>query len=128
MNGEFINLDTAKKIQEDKNMDKDLLKIIQNYGTSNQLKKISEELYEFQEAVLSYNLLKTINEDFKDEVLEKNTEYIYRCVLEEYADLCVLLSQFELYFDLNEDEVLQVMRNKVDRQLKRIENDNNKNW
>lgn len=127
MNGEFINLDTAKKIQEDKNMDKDLLKIIQNYGTSNQLKKISEELYEFQEAVLSYNLLKTINEDFKDEVLEKNTEYIYRCVLEEYADLCVLLSQFELYFDLNEDEVLQVMRNKVDRQLKRIENDNNKN-
>lgn len=127
MNGEFINLDTAKKIQEDKNMDKDLLKIIQNYGTSNQLKKLSEELYEFQEAVLSYNLLKTINEDFKDEVLEKNTEYIYKCVLEEYADLCVLLSQFELYFDLNENEVLQVMRNKVDRQLKRIENDNHKN-
>ena len=121
MNGEFINLDTAKKIQEDKNMDKDLLKIIQNYGTSNQLKKLSEELYEFQEAVLSYNLLKTINEDFKDEVLEKNTEYIYRCVLEEYADLCVLLSQFELYFDLNEDEVWQVMKNKVDRQLRRIE-------
>lgn len=127
MNGEFINLDTAKKIQEDKNMDKDLLKIIENYGISNQLKKLSEELYEFQEAVLSYNLLKTINEDFKDEVLEKNTEYIYKCVLEEYADLCVLLSQFELYFDLNEDEVWQVMRNKVDRQLKRIENDNHKN-
>lgn len=127
MNGEFINLDTAKKIQEDRNMNKDLLKIIQNYGLSNQLKKLSEELYEFQEAVLSYNLLKTINEDVKDKVLEKNTEYIYKCVLEEYADLCVLLSQFELYFDLNEDEVLQVMRNKVDRQLKRIENDNNKN-
>lgn len=127
MNGEFINLDTAKKIQEDKKMDKDLLKIIQNYGISNQLKKLSEELYEFQEAVLSYNLLKTINEDVKDKVLEKNTEYIYKCVLEEYADLCVLLSQFELYFDLNENEVLQVMRNKVDRQLKRIENDNNKN-
>ena len=127
MNGEFINLDTAKKIQEDKNMDKDLLKIIEHYGLSNQLKKLSEELYEFQEAVLSYNLLKTINEDFKDEVLEKNTEYIYKCVLEEYADLCVLLSQFELYFDLNENEVLQVMRNKVDRQLKRIENDNYKN-
>ena len=31
MNGEFINLDTAKKIQEDKNMDKDLLKIIEKY-------------------------------------------------------------------------------------------------
>ena len=123
MNGEFINLDTAKKIQEDKNMDKDLLKIIENYGISNQLKKLSEELYEFQESVLSYNLLKTINEDFKDEVLEKNTEYIYRCVLEEYADLCVLLSQFELYFDFNEDEVWQVMKNKVDRQLGRIKNE-----
>ena len=98
-----------------------LLKIIQNYGISNQLKKLSEELYEFQEAVLSYNLLKTINEDFKDEVLEKNTEYIYRCVLEEYADLCVLLSQFELYFDLDENEVWQVMKNKIDRQLGRIE-------
>lgn len=127
MNGEFINLDTAKKIQEDRNMNKDLLKIIQNYGLSNQLKKLSEELYEFQEAVLSYNLLKTINEDVKDEILEINTKYIYKCVLEEYADLCVLLSQFELYFDLDEDEVLQVMRNKVDRQLERIENDNNKN-
>ena len=127
MNGEFINLDTAKKIQENKNMDKDLLKIIQNYGLSNQLKKLSEELYEFQEAVLSYNLLKTISEDFKDEVLEKNTEYIYKCVLEEYADLCVLLSQFELYFDLDEDEVLQVMRNKVDRQLRRIENESKSN-
>ena len=123
MNGEFINLDTAKKMQEDKNIDKDLLKIIEHYGTRNQLKKLSEELYEFQEAALSYNLLKTISEDFKDEVLEKNTEYIYKCVLEEYADLCVLLSQFELYFDLNEDEVLQVMRNKVDRQLGRIENE-----
>lgn len=127
MNGEFINLDTAKKIQENRNMNKDLLKIIQNYGLSNQLKKLNEELYEFQEAVLSYNLLKTINEDVKDEVLEKNIEYIYKCVLEEYADLCVLLSQFELYFDLDEDEVWQVMKNKVDRQLKRIENDNNKN-
>lgn len=124
MNGEFINLDTAKKIQENKKMDKDLLKIIQNYGTSNQLKKLSEELYEFQEAVLLYDVLKTIKEDFKDEVLEKNTEYIYKCVLEEYADLCVLLSQFELYFDLNEDEVWQVMKNKVDRQLGRIENEN----
>lgn len=121
MNGEFINLDTAKKIQENRNKNKDLLKIIQNYGLSNQLKKLSEELYEFQEAVLSYNLLKTINEDVKDKVLEKNTEYIYKCVLEEYADLCVLLSQFELYFDLDEDEVLQVMRNKVGRQLGRIE-------
>ena len=127
MNGEFINLDTAKKIQEDKNMDKDLLKIIEHYGLNNQLKKLSEELYEFQEAVLLYDVLKTIKEDFKDEVLEKNTEYIYKCVLEEYADLCVLLSQFELYFDLNEDEVWQVMKNKVDRQLKRIENDNHKN-
>ena len=127
MNGEFISLDTAKKIQENRNMDKDLLKIIQNYGTRNQLKKLSEELYEFQEAVLSYNLLKTINEDVKDKVLEKNTEYIYKCVLEEYADLCVLLSQFELYFDLDEDEVLQVMRNKVDRQLRRIENESKSN-
>lgn len=123
MNGEFINLDTAKKIQEDKNMDKDLLKIIECYGIKSQLKKLSEEIYEFQEAVLSYNLLKTINEDFKDKVLEKNTEYIYKCVLEEYADLCVLLSQFKLYFDLNEDEVWQVMKNKVDRQLERIENE-----
>lgn len=127
MNGEFINLDTAKKIQENINMNKDLLKIIQNYGLNNQLKKLSEELYEFQEAVLSYNLLKTINEDVKDEVLEKNIEYIYKCVLEEYVDLCVLLSQFELYFDLDEDEVLQVMKNKINRQLKRKENDNNKN-
>lgn len=113
MNGEFINLDTAKKIQEIDKMEENLKKIIQKYGTRNQLKKLSEELYEFQESVIEHEFV---------DILQTKAHLI-----EEYADLCVLLSQFELYFDLDEDEVWQVMKNKVDRQLKRIENDNHKN-
>ena len=109
MNGEFINLDTAKKMQEDKNMDKDLLKIIQNYGTCNQLKKLSEELYEFQEAVIEHRFFK---------VLQTKAHLI-----EELSDLFVLLMQFKEYYHIDGKEIMKIMREKIDRQLGRIENE-----
>ena len=125
MNGEFINLDTAKKIQEDKNMDKDLLKIIQNYGTRNQLKKLSEELYEFQESVFEYIAQKEACEN-----IGCSRIHVDKCIehmTEEMADCFVLLMQFKEYYHIDGNEIMKIMREKIDRQLGRIENESKSN-
>ena len=53
-------------------------KIIEHYGINNQLKKLSEEVYELQESILE----------------QHNTEH----VLEEYADVEVILEQIKQYY------------------------------
>ena len=86
-----------------------LLKIINNYGAMNQLKYMQTEVFEFVEAVINYNNLSN----------EKNKDHIE----EEYADLMVMLEQFRAYYDLDDMHISEVMHQKIDRQLKRIEND-----
>ena len=86
-----------------------LLKIINNYGAMNQLKYMQTEMFEFVEAVINYNNLSN----------EKNKEHIE----EEYADLMVMLEQFHAYYNLDDMHISEVMHQKIDRQLKRIEND-----
>ena len=86
-----------------------LLRIINNYGAMNQLKNMQTEMFEFVEAVINYNNLSN----------EKNKEHIE----EEYADLMVMLEQFHAYYNLDDMHISEVMHQKIDRQLKRIEND-----
>ena len=86
-----------------------LLRIINNYGVMNQLKYMQTEMFEFVEAVINYNNLSN----------EKNKEHIE----EEYADLMVMLEQFHAYYNLDDMHISEVMHQKIDRQLKRIEND-----
>lgn len=89
-------------------MDKELKTIINYYGLTNQLKKLSEEVYELQEAILL------------DEGDNKSLHHI----LEERADVEVLLRQLDLYFDINYGEFTGIMVKKVNRQIERIENEN----
>ena len=86
-----------------------LLKIINNYGAMNQLKYMQTEVFEFVEAVINYNNLSD----------ENNKEHIE----EEYDDLMVMLEQFHAYYNLDDMHISEVMHQKIDRQLKRIEND-----
>ena len=86
-----------------------LLRIINNNGAMNQLKYMQTEMFEFVEAVINYNNLSN----------EKNKEHIE----EEYADLMVMLEQFHAYYNLDDMHISEVMHQKIDRQLKRIEND-----
>ena len=86
-----------------------LLRIINNYGVMNQLKYMQTEMFEFVEAVINYNNLSN----------EKNKDHIE----EEYADLMVMLEQFHAYYNLDDMHISEVMHQKIDRQLKRIEND-----
>ena len=90
-------------------MKEKVLRIINNYGAMNQLKYMQTEMFEFVEAVINYNNLSN----------ENNKEHIE----EEYADLMVMLEQFHAYYNLDDMHISEVMHQKIDRQLKRIEND-----
>lgn len=76
-------------------------KIINHYGVNAQLKKLNEELYEFEEAVLE----------------KHDKEHI----TEEIADILVILQQFKEKYNIDLAEINKVMRYKVDRQIRRIE-------
>jgi len=89
-------------------MDSELKLIINHYGLSKQLKKLSEEIYELQEAIL----------------LDVNDEESFKKILEERADVEVLLRQLDLYFDIKYNDFTGEMVKKVNRQIERIENEN----
>lgn len=78
-------------------------KIIEYYGVNNQLKKLTEEVYELQESILE----------------QHNTEH----VLEEYADVEVILEQIKQYFKLDDEKIELIKDYKVARQLYRIRNE-----
>lgn len=79
-------------------------KIIEHYGVNNQLKKLTEEVYELQESILE----------------QHNKEHI----LEEYADVEVILEQIKQYFKLDDDKIELIKDYKVARQLYRIRKEN----
>lgn len=122
MNGEFINLNTAKKIQEDKNMDKDLLKIIEHYGILSQLKYFQSEVFELNEAIIEYEDRKNIS-DFNLNVFKVTAMLVKQHIIEEIADVMVMLMQFKEYYHIDGNEIMKIMKEKIDRQLGRIENE-----
>lgn len=79
--------------------DKDLKKITEYFGISNQIIKLNEEVAEL-----------TI------EIIRDN----YFGVQEELADVYVLLKQIQLYFDIDDVEINSVGNEKIDRTLNRI--------
>lgn len=97
-------------------MKEKLLKIIKHYGVSSQLKHLYTEMYEFTEAVFEYD-------NFKDDWSYDEKEYKNH-IQEEFADLMVMLEQFKAYYNLSNEDVLEIMKYKIERQLKRIEEEN----
>lgn len=94
-------------------MKEKLLKIINNYGTRNQLKYLYTELYEFTEAIIEYE---------EDENGNIRTQLNH--IQEEFADLMVMLEQFKAYYNLSNEDIMKTMEYKIERQLKRIEEEN----
>lgn len=104
-------------------MKENLLRIINNYGINNQLKKLNEECFEFIEAEKDYEYQKDACEvigckDIKEH-LKKSKEHLE----EEFADVCVVLEQFKAYYELNNDRIIEIMKQKINRQLERIKNE-----
>lgn len=95
-------------------MKEDLLKIINTYGVNAQQRKLSEEVFELQEAITTYE-----NEPLNF-LGAGNKEHI----AEEIADVLNLIEQFMYYYDIDFDkQVLEIKHQKVARQLERIENE-----
>ena len=108
-----------------KDLNEKLKSIIEYYGYRNQLKKFNEESFEVIEAVmdLEYQIL-TCCECGRGET---HTKHERKHLEEEIADTLVLLNQFIYYYDLNENNIMDTVYKKIDRQLTRIEEEINKN-
>lgn len=83
-------------------MENKLLTIFNTYGKSHQVSKLLEEVGEFIETV--------INEDKKN-------------MVQEMADCMVMLKQFQYYYGITEEEIEEVMKYKIERTIKRMENE-----
>ena len=80
-------------------MENKLLTIFNTYGKSHQVSKLLEEVGEFIETV--------INGDKEN-------------MVQEMADCMVMLKQFQYYYGIEDKEIEEVMKYKIDRQLERI--------
>ena len=102
-------------------MKEDLLKIINHYRTIPQLKQLNEETYELIEAIRDYEYQKEACENIGCSKLhvDKCLEHME----EEFADVMVMLEQFKAYYELDNDRIVDIMYQKIDRQLERIAND-----
>lgn len=96
-------------------MEEDLLKIIEHYGLWEQLKYIQTEYYELTEAIFDKEYVEYSY--FGGEDRYKNH------VVEEIADIMVMLKQFQYHYEITDKEVEKVMKYKIKRQLERIENE-----
>ena len=94
-------------------MKDDLFKIISFYGVMPQLKYFQSEVFELNEAIIKYeNIPNGIYEHIKNEYKEHITE--------EIADVVVMLKQFQYYYGITDEEIINNMQFKIKRQLERI--------
>ena len=101
-------------------MKESLLQIINHYRVIPQLKYFQSEIFEMNEAIIKYeNIPNGIYEHIKNEYKEH--------IAEEIADITVMLKQFQYYYGIEDKEIEEVMKYKIDRQLERIENEKSNN-
>lgn len=82
-----------------------LAEIINHYGINHQQRKLNEEVFELQEAIFDY---------------ENITLMSKKHIIEELADVLVLLEQIKIYYELDNDDINSVMEHKINRTLKRL--------
>lgn len=114
-------------------MNEKLRRIINHYGLNKQLKYLQSEVFELNEAILDaqkqsmsemfadacYTVCKTFADVLHLELNGyKDTKKEH--IKEEIADVMVMLKQFQLYYNISTDDIKQVMKEKVNRQLERI--------
>lgn len=88
-------------------MKEDLLKIINHYGVMPQLKYFQSEVFELNESII------------KEQCGEDDINHI----AEEIADCEIFLRQFREYYNISENDIENIIKYKIDRQLERIENE-----
>jgi NTP pyrophosphatase (non-canonical NTP hydrolase) len=86
--------------------------IINHYGIMKQLKYLHTEYFELDQAIIDYENLKDFNISDK--------KYLKNHIKEEVADVLLMIDQFITYYDLDFDEISEIMEYKMNRQLERI--------
>jgi NTP pyrophosphatase (non-canonical NTP hydrolase) len=94
-----------------------LLEIISFYGIDKQLKYIHSEYFELDESVINAEYNRYIG------IIRKPCERAINHIAEELADVTCMLKQFQYYYEISDEEIEKIMKEKVDRQLERIKNE-----
>ena len=101
-------------------MNEKLIKNINYFGIDEEKRKVTEEADELREAITEYELIT------KSGVFRTSDETeAFNHIIEEIADVQVVLNQFKLYYRIPDEKVRDVMIEKIDRQMERIENESN---
>lgn len=95
------------------------LKIIEHYGVSHQLKKLSEEVFELQEATTIHELKKSVEYEIPLTEIIGTREHI----VEELGDARFVLLQIQCWYGITDEEIEKVMIFKGNRQDERIKNE-----
>ena len=96
-------------------MKEDLLKIINHYGIKKQLKYIHSEYFELDEAVINAEHNRYIG------IIRKPGERAINDIVEELADVMVMLKQFQYLYEIEDKQIEDIMKYKIKRQLERID-------
>lgn len=104
-------------------MEKDLLEIINHYGVLPQLKYFQSEVFELNEAIISYENAKDSNNIHHNCNIEYALESYEQHIAEELADVTVMLKQFQAYYGITDEEIEEVMKYKILRQKERMKNE-----
>lgn len=110
-------------------MKKDLIKIVGYYGINKQLKYMQSEIFELNEAVIRYQESLRNPIDIILNVLEPMCAFIgnreqkdqLADVKGEIADVMVMLRQIQYNYGIKDDEITEIMKQKISRQLERID-------
>ncbi len=102
-------------------MKEDLLIIINHYGLMKQLKYIHSEYFELDEAILNEREISFNSEGNIGDLLTLNKAKEH--IAEEIADIMVMLKQFQYYYGISDEEIEDIMKFKIKRQLERIESE-----
>jgi NTP pyrophosphatase (non-canonical NTP hydrolase) len=95
-------------------MEEKLKKIIDYYGINNQQRKLQEEVFELQEAITELDMAERDVNLFDIEHFKGN-------IVEELADVFVILNQLAIYYKIDEDKLYNIMEYKINRTLNRME-------
>ena len=113
-------------------MEEKELNVITHYGVMPQLKYFQSEVFELNEAIIKHEnknpiILATdsLNKIFCELNNKKYKVSSIEHITEEIADVQFMLNQFKRYYGIKDEDVNAVMLKKADRQLWRIENENN---
>ena len=95
-----------------------------------QLKYFQSEVFELNEAIIKYRnrgCIESVVDAVVSAITLSNTDNGIECIAEEIADVMVMLKQIQLYYNISSEDIKKIMYKKIDRQLKRISEEVEKN-